>query len=37
VIEAIKRDIPGIADVLVHTEPAQVGQRFNPISEEEES
>jgi cation diffusion facilitator family transporter len=31
VIEAIKRDIPGVADVLVHTEPAREGQAYNPL------
>ena len=33
VIEAIKRDIPGVADVLVHTEPAREGQSYNPLPE----
>jgi ferrous-iron efflux pump FieF len=31
VIEAIKREIPGVADVLVHTEPAREGQAYNPL------
>jgi cation diffusion facilitator family transporter len=31
VIEAIKRDIPGVTDVLVHTEPAAPDQPYNPL------
>ncbi|HYO93839.1 MAG TPA: cation diffusion facilitator family transporter [Polyangiaceae bacterium] len=31
VIEAIKRDVPGVTDVLVHTEPAAPDQPFNPM------
>jgi divalent metal cation (Fe/Co/Zn/Cd) transporter len=31
VIEAIKRDIPGVTDVIVHTEPAEPGQSYNPL------
>ena len=29
--ESIKRQIPGVVDVLVHTEPAAPGQRYNPL------
>lgn len=31
VIEAIKGQIPGVIDVLVHTEPAAPGQAYNPL------
>lgn len=31
VIDAIKRDVPGVADVLVHTEPAAEGVPYNPL------
>jgi len=31
VIEAIKGQIPGVSDVLVHTEPAAPGQAYNPL------
>jgi cation diffusion facilitator family transporter len=31
VIESIKREVPGVMDVLVHTEPAAPGQPFNPL------
>jgi cation diffusion facilitator family transporter len=31
VIEAIKREFPGVKDVLVHTEPAAEGQKYNPL------
>ncbi|HLV66009.1 MAG TPA: cation diffusion facilitator family transporter [Polyangiaceae bacterium] len=31
VIESIKREVPGVTDVLVHTEPAEPGQPFNPL------
>jgi cation diffusion facilitator family transporter len=31
VIDAIKRHLPGVTDVVVHTEPAQEGQPFNPL------
>lgn len=31
VIDAIKRDIPGVTDVLVHTEPAADGVPYNPL------
>lgn len=31
VIDAIKQQIPGVTDVVVHTEPAAVGQSFNPM------
>ncbi len=34
VIEAIKREVPGVSDVLVHTEPARAGQPYNPLPEE---
>jgi cation diffusion facilitator family transporter len=37
VIEAIKEQIPGIADVLVHTEPARADQPYNPLPKELES
>ncbi len=33
VIDAIKREIPGVRDVVVHTEPAAEGQAFNPLPE----
>jgi cation diffusion facilitator family transporter len=29
--ESIKREVPGVVDVLVHTEPAEPGQPFNPM------
>jgi cation diffusion facilitator family transporter len=31
VIDAIKQHIPGVTDVVVHTEPAAEGQVFNPL------
>ena len=31
VIDAIKRQLPGVTDVVVHTEPAAEGQSYNPI------
>lgn len=31
VIDAIHREIPGVTDVLVHTEPADPEQRYNPL------
>jgi cation diffusion facilitator family transporter len=31
VIESIKREVPGVRDVMVHTEPAAPGQPFNPL------
>jgi divalent metal cation (Fe/Co/Zn/Cd) transporter len=31
VMDAIKREIPGVADVLVHTEPAAEGVAYNPL------
>lgn len=37
VIEAIKEQIPGVADVLVHTEPARPDQSYNPLPKELES
>jgi len=37
VIEAIKEHIPGVADVLVHTEPARADQAYNPLPKELES
>jgi cation diffusion facilitator family transporter len=33
--ESIQRAVPGVRDVLVHTEPAAPGQPFNPIPAEE--
>ena len=34
VIEAIKREIGGVTDVLVHTEPAAPDQPYNPLPDE---
>jgi cation diffusion facilitator family transporter len=34
VIEAIKAELPGVADVLVHTEPARPDQSYNPLPDE---
>lgn len=31
VIDAIKAQFPGVTDVVVHTEPATEGQKFNPM------
>jgi divalent metal cation (Fe/Co/Zn/Cd) transporter len=31
VIDAIKAKLPGVTDVVVHTEPAAEGQTFNPL------
>lgn len=31
VIDAIKQKLPGVTDVVVHTEPAAEGQPFNPL------
>ncbi len=31
VIDAIKAKLPGVSDVVVHTEPAAEGQSFNPL------
>jgi cation diffusion facilitator family transporter len=31
VIDSIKREVPGVRDVMVHTEPAAPGQPFNPL------
>lgn len=31
VIDAIKANLPGVTDVVVHTEPAAEGQAFNPL------
>jgi cation diffusion facilitator family transporter len=31
VIDAIKANLPGVTDVVVHTEPAAEGQKFNPL------
>ena len=31
VIDAIKREIPGVADVTIHTEPARPGQPYPPL------
>jgi cation diffusion facilitator family transporter len=33
VIDAIKQHLPGVTDVVVHTEPAGIGQRANPMPE----
>jgi cation diffusion facilitator family transporter len=33
VIDAIKANLPGVSDVVVHTEPAAEGQEFNPLPE----
>ena len=34
VIDAIKQQIPGVTDVVVHTEPAELGQASNPLPPE---
>jgi divalent metal cation (Fe/Co/Zn/Cd) transporter len=34
VIDAIKREIPGVTDVLVHTEPAGPDQAYVPLPDE---
>lgn len=34
VIDAIKSQLPGVTDVVVHTEPAAEGQKFNPLPPE---
>jgi cation diffusion facilitator family transporter len=34
VIDAIKSQLPGVTDVVVHTEPAADGQPYNPLPEE---
>jgi cation diffusion facilitator family transporter len=34
VIDAIKSKLPGVTDVVVHTEPAAEGQVFNPLPED---
>ncbi|MDF3065609.1 MAG: cation diffusion facilitator family transporter [Polyangiaceae bacterium] len=34
VIDAIKARLPGVTDVVVHTEPAAEGQKFNPMPPE---
>jgi cation diffusion facilitator family transporter len=34
VIDAIKSTLPGVTDVVVHTEPAAEGQLYNPLPEE---
>ncbi len=34
VIDAIKTQLPGVTDVVVHTEPAAEGQKFNPMPSE---
>lgn len=34
VIDAIKGKLPGVTDVVVHTEPAAEGQLFNPLPDE---
>lgn len=31
VIDAIRRGVRGVTDVVVHTEPAEPGQRYNPL------
>lgn len=33
VIDAIRREIPGVTDVLVHTEPAEPNQPYKPLPE----
>jgi cation diffusion facilitator family transporter len=35
VIDAIKQQLPGVTDVVVHTEPAGVDQTFNPMPDDE--
>jgi cation diffusion facilitator family transporter len=35
VIDAIRREVPGVTDVLVHTEPAREGQPYNPLPAED--
>jgi divalent metal cation (Fe/Co/Zn/Cd) transporter len=35
VIDAIKEQLPGVTDVVVHTEPAAVGQLHNPMPSDE--
>jgi len=37
VIDAIREQIPGVTDVLVHTEPARVGQAYTPLPDENET
>lgn len=34
VIDAIKRRLPGVSDVVVHTEPAAEGESYNPMPDE---
>lgn len=34
VIDSIKANLPGVTDVVVHTEPAAEGQKFNPMPPE---
>jgi cation diffusion facilitator family transporter len=34
VIDALKGELPGVVDVIVHTEPAAEGQPFNPLPPE---
>ena len=34
VIDAIKHQLPGVTDVVVHTEPAGIGQAFNAMPDE---
>ncbi len=34
VIDAIRAKVPGVADVLVHTEPAAVGQAYTPLEDD---
>lgn len=34
VIDAIKQRLPGVSDVVVHTEPAAEGQSYNPMPDE---
>jgi cation diffusion facilitator family transporter len=36
VIDAIKRHLPGVTDVVVHTEPAAEGQPYNPLPDDGE-
>jgi cation diffusion facilitator family transporter len=37
VIDAIKQQLPGVTDVVVHTEPSAEGQPFNPLPDSTET
>lgn len=37
VIDAIKAELPGVSDVVVHTEPSAEGQPFNPLPATDEA